>query len=136
MNRLTVFFDPPYWVGVFEESDGMTLRTCRVIFGTEPKDYEILDYILKNYDRLKFSRPIGLEERPVIGKINPKRLQREIRRQLCSHGISSKAQDAIRLEREANKREKQVVSKERKVAEERHRFELRQEKKKQKKKGH
>lgn len=136
MNKLTVFFDPPYWVGVFEECDNATLRTCRVVFGAEPKDYEILDYVLKHYARLKFSRPVQAEVDAPVGRVNPKRMQREIQRQLECKGISTKAQEAIRLERENNKRERQTITKERKLAEESRRYMLRQEKKKQKKRGH
>ena len=54
-GKLTVFFEEPFWVGVFEcVSDGK-LSVCKVTFGAEPKDYEIYDFVLKNYYRLRFS---------------------------------------------------------------------------------
>ena len=58
MNRssvtLTVLFDAPFWVGVFERVDDDKLTVAKVTFGAEPKDYEIYDFILKNFYRLKF----------------------------------------------------------------------------------
>ena len=34
--RLAVYFDEPFWVGVFERMDGDTLSVCKVTFGAEP----------------------------------------------------------------------------------------------------
>lgn len=136
MSQLTVFFDPPYWVGVFEERDGQVLQTCRIVFGPEPKDYEIYAFVLQQYYQLKFSRPIAIEESVSEQRLNPKRMQREIQKQLSQTGVSTKAQEAMRLERDAQKRERQVKSKLERDKEEQLRFKLKQEKKKQKKRGH
>ncbi|MFZ5967265.1 MAG: YjdF family protein [Bacillota bacterium] len=135
MSQLTVYFDDPFWVGVFERIENGFLETCRVVFGAEPKDYEVYDFILNHYDQLKFSRPLAVKEES-SKKINPKRLQRKIKKVLQDQGVSTKAQDAIRLEREANKLERKVKSKEKKDAEKEMKFAMKQEKKKQKKKGH
>ena len=54
--KLTVFFEGPFWVGVFERISGGKLSVCKVTFGAEPKDYEVWDFILKHYEALKFSR--------------------------------------------------------------------------------
>ena len=48
-GRLTVFFEDPFWVGVFERVNSRKLSVCKVTFGAEPKDYEIRDFILKHY---------------------------------------------------------------------------------------
>ena len=40
LTRLTVFFEAPFWVGVFERFEGGTLSVCKVTFGAEPKDYD------------------------------------------------------------------------------------------------
>ena len=34
---LTVFFDDPFWVGVFERIEDGKLFVCKVTFGAEPK---------------------------------------------------------------------------------------------------
>ena len=56
MNRssvtLTVLFDAPFWVGIFERIEDNKLTVAKVIFGAEPKDYEVYDFILKNFYRL------------------------------------------------------------------------------------
>ena len=43
---LTVFFEGPFWVGVFERIEDGRLSVCRVVFGSEPRDYEVLEFIL------------------------------------------------------------------------------------------
>lgn len=47
LTRLTVLFEAPFWVGIFERIEGNTLSVCKVTFGAEPKDYEVLAYVLK-----------------------------------------------------------------------------------------
>ncbi len=36
-GKLTVFFEEPFWIGVFERISGDKLSVSRVVFGTEPK---------------------------------------------------------------------------------------------------
>ena len=40
-GRLTVFFEEPFWIGVFEHISEKKLSVCKVTFVAEPKDYEI-----------------------------------------------------------------------------------------------
>ena len=56
--NLTVYFDEPFWVGVFERLDGDTLSVCKVTFGAEPKDYEVWEFVLKHFSKLHFSPAI------------------------------------------------------------------------------
>ena len=37
-GRLTVFFEEPFWIGVFERISEGKLSVCKVTFGAEPKD--------------------------------------------------------------------------------------------------
>ena len=39
--QLTVFFEDPFWVGVFERTISGRLSVSKVTFGAEPKDYEV-----------------------------------------------------------------------------------------------
>lgn len=48
-GRLTVFFEKPFWIGIFERISEEKLFVGKVTFGAEPKDYEIYDFVLKNY---------------------------------------------------------------------------------------
>ena len=85
-GKLTVFFEEPFWVGVFERVSDGKLSVCKVTFGAEPKDYEIYDFVLKNYYRLRFSPAVatGVKE---AGR-NPKRVQREVRKQVQNTGLN------------------------------------------------
>lgn len=48
-DKLTVYFEEPFWVGVFEKVQGKKLSVSKVTFGTEPKDYEVYEFLLKHY---------------------------------------------------------------------------------------
>lgn len=54
-GKLTVFFDEPFWVGVFERTEAGRLSACKITFGAEPKDYEVQAFILEKYYKLTFS---------------------------------------------------------------------------------
>ena len=42
---LTVFFEGPFWVGVFERVEDGKLSVCRVVFGSEPRNYEVWEFV-------------------------------------------------------------------------------------------
>ena len=132
-GRLTVFFDEPFWVGVFERVSDGKLSVCKVTFGAEPKDYEIYDFILKNYYRLRFSPAVATDVKE-IGR-NPKRVQREVRKQLQNTRIGTKLQQALKLQQEQLKTERRIVSREQREAEKQRQFELKQQKRKEKHRG-
>ena len=60
---LTVYFEDPFWVGVFERIEEGKLSVCKVTFGAEPKDYDVLDFVLHHYYELAFSPAIEIETR-------------------------------------------------------------------------
>lgn len=132
-GRLTVFFEEPFWVGVFERISDGKLSACKVTFGAEPKDYEIFDFILKNYDRLRFSPAVATEVKEA-GR-NPKRMLREVRKQVQDTGLGTKAQQALKLQQEQWKTERKTVSREQREAEKQRQFERKQQKKKEKHRG-
>ena len=132
-GRLTVFFEEPFWVGVFERIEGDRLCVCKVTFGAEPKGYEVLDYVLRHYHELRFSDPLPHEDR--IKADNPKRRQRAAAKQMQSTGVGTRSQQALQAQREMNKRERQVKSREQKLAEAERRFALKQQKKREKHRG-
>ena len=132
-GKLTVFFDNPFWVGVFERVEKNKLSVCRVVFGTEPKDYEVCDFILKNYSNLKFSS--GMKVKIKKENYNPKRSQREARNQIKQVGIGTKSQLALQQQREEMKLERKIKSKQRRELGKERKFELKQEKRKQKHRG-
>ena len=131
---LTVFFEDPFWVGVFERFEDGKLSVCKVTFGTEPKDYEVWDYVLRHYYELAFSPAIEMEIRQAAD--NPKRRSRNARKQLENTGIGTKSQQALQRQREKMKTERRQISREEREAEAQRRFEMKQAKKKEKRRGH
>lgn len=130
---VTVYFEEPFWVGVFERRSEGKLAVCKVTFGSEPKDYEVYDFILKNYYQLRFSPAVAAAVKEV--KVNPKRMQREVHKQVESTGIGTKAQQALKLQQEQMRTERKVISREMREAEKQRQFELKQQKKKEKHRG-
>ena len=133
-SSLTILFEAPFWIGLYERTDNGKYEVCKITFGSEPKDYEVYEFLLKNWHKLKFSPPIQAEV--AMGrKINPKRMQREIQSQLQDKGIGTKAQQALKLQHEQCKLERKTKSREQKDAEKDRQFAIRQEKKKAKHRG-
>lgn len=56
-SSLIIMFENPFWIGLYERVDGGKYEVCKITFGAEPKDYEVYDFILKNWKELKFSPP-------------------------------------------------------------------------------
>jgi hypothetical protein len=112
VSKLTVFFDAPFWVGVYERFTGGQLEVCKITFGTEPKDYEVYQFLLQNWSKLRFSPSLETEMKQTEN-INPKRMQRAIKKQTMPSGIGTKSQQALKLQHEQDKqfRKSTVVSK-------------------------
>ena len=133
-SKLTIYFEEPFWVGVFEELDGDKLSVCRMVFGAEPTDAEIYDFILKHYYHLRFSAPVKAEFKQKAD--NPKRRQRNARKQLENTGIGTKSHQALQKQYEENKAERKIKTREQREAEKQRQFELKQQKRKEKHRGH
>ena len=133
-GKLTVYFEEPFWVGIFERIEDGKLSVAKVTFGAEPKDYEVQEYVQKYYFSLKFSPAVDTVVKDI--KRNPKRMQREAKKQMQEIGIGTKSQWALKLQQEQNKQERKVRSQEKKEAEKLRMFELKQQKKREKHKGH
>ena len=132
-GKLTVFFENPFWVGIFENFENDNLSVCKVTFGSEPKEYEIYDFILKKFYNLRFSNEMKSNFREKAK--NPKRRQREIKKELQSKKFLKKSEEILKLQYEENKKERKVKTKQEKEFEKQRKFLLKQEKKKQKHKG-
>ena len=135
LGSFLVLFEDPFWVGLYERTDEDGYRVCKVTFGALPKDYEVYEFLLRHWCRLQFSPAVkaesGLERRK-----SPKRVQREISAGLQVHGASTKAQQALALQREQTKLERAVKSRVNRETEKERQFAFRLEKKKAKHKGH
>ena len=120
--QLTVFFDGRFWVGVLEHherhqephqdgdavSHATTVRAARHVFGTEPSDVELYDFLL-NYgggliDRAAASAPVpasrlALSPTPARPS-NPKRAARQAAKEAARARPSTAAQVALAAARE------------------------------------
>ncbi|MDO4354982.1 MAG: YjdF family protein [Clostridia bacterium] len=133
-GSFTVFFDDPFWVGVYERREAGRLSVCRVVFGAEPSEREVYEYLLANWARLRFSPPVRQEQRrEAVG--NPKRMQRQIARAMERPAVGTKAQQALQLQREQSKAERKQRSRAQTEREKQRQFELKQQKRKEKHRG-
>lgn len=132
-GTLTVFFEGPFYVGIFECISQGKLSVCKVTFGAEPKDSEVYNFILKNYDKLRFSPTVEAVLKEI--RKNPKRIQREVKKQTRVIGIGTKSQQALKLQQEEIKKERKKISKEKNESEKQRIFELKQQKRKEKHRG-
>ncbi|MFD0870447.1 MULTISPECIES: YjdF family protein [Paenibacillus] len=134
--KMTVYHDGQFWVGIIELHDGGKLKAGRYVFGAEPKDQEILDFV--NSHLLSFCRNLSQEvsaghrERR---RINPKRIARLAAREMNKPGAASAAHQAIQLEYEKRKKEKKVFTREQREKLKEHKREIARQKAKAKHRG-
>lgn len=136
--KATIFFEKRFWVGTFERTDKDGYAVARHIFGAEPTDPEVYEFILNHYLELKFGE---LKEFHLqIKRMNPKRVQREVRKEMEkikeTTRPSTLAQDYMREELERKKKEKKHRSSAEKQARKDEQFAIKQQKKKEKHRGH
>ncbi len=132
---LTVYFDEPFWVGVLTRREGDRLAAARIVFGAEPRDDEVYALLLRDY----FSLRLGGETqapRRLSARMNPKRMQRAVSRMVDARGAGTKAQQALKQAREAEKAERRTLSRQERDAQAQRKFELRQQKRMEKHRGH
>lgn len=114
-SRLTVFFEEPFWVGVFEQETDGVMRAARVVFGAQPTDAEVFEFVLRHADRLRYGPPV--EGRLSRETANPKKRRREAARETGQRGIGTRSQQALQLAREQSRLEKRESSRARRQAE-------------------
>lgn len=134
-SRLTILFDDPFWIGLYEREDDTEYSVCRIVFGAEPRYQEVYAYLLEHWRTLRFSPPRpGTEHLPPPK--SPKRRQREARRMTQAAGIGTKAQQALKLQQEQGKQARLARTRQQREAEEARKFQLRQARRKEKHRGH
>lgn len=134
-SAFTVYFEDPFWVGVYERRENQSLQVCKITFGAEPKDYAVYQYLLSHWMDLKFSPPVSQQEQSLRCK-NPKRLQRSIKKLLSRSGTGTKSQQALNQQREQSARSRRHANAARRQEQRDLAFALRKQKKKQKHSGH
>lgn len=123
-GKLTVYFENPFWIGIFERGEDGKLFASKVTFGAEPKDYEVCEFVCRHYYELKFSPPVTAEVRQIAD--NPKRRQRNAGKAIQGSGVGTKSQQALAAQREEMKIEHRQMSREQREAEKQRQFDLKQ----------
>ncbi|ABS77245.2 YjdF family protein [Coxiella burnetii] len=133
----TVLLENSFWVGIFERKDNEGYAVARQIFGDEPTDAELYEFVTSHFDELRFTEPVKFKL--VIKRKNPKRLKREIRKVMKKTEKLpqlTRAQEVLKLDLEKKKKEKKVLSRSEKEGQLEKKFQLKQAKKKKKQRGH
>lgn len=137
-STLTVLHDGQFWVGICERADADEGRygACRVVFGaTEPTDTELLAFVCTRWASLPFALVDDEAAEPAPAHANPKRRQREARRQVERAGVGTKAQQAMSAAYEERKAERKSDARDAREAEAERQFALKQQKRKAKHRG-
>lgn len=102
-STLTVYHDGQFWVGLAEHVEDGRYGVVRIVFGAEPSNEEILQFVTSKWAKLSFFGDEATEtSKPAK---NPKRRAREAAKALKRPAVSTKAQQALAAQREAMKRE-------------------------------
>ena len=133
-STLTLFHDGQFWVGLVEHIEDGKLGVAKIVFGAEPSDAEVLDFVVNRWENLSF---YGNKEpdKPKVTK-NPKRRMREAAKALSKPAMSTKAQQALSEQRESMKEQSVHRRSLKKQEKKQERFELREAKRKEKHRGH
>lgn len=127
-----VLFVEPFWIGVIERVSDNQLEVCKITFGVEPQDQEVLQWVFTKYPHLTFSPAVNVVTKDK--KRNPKRRQREIQKD-TSPRIGTKSQQALKLLHEESKIVKKEKEKVVKKKREELQFQMKQQKRKEKHRG-
>lgn len=141
--KMTVYFDGAFWAALIEYADVKgQYKAFRYVFGKEPKDEDILAFIYRDlgkwqsrYDHI--NTHVSADSSALSPKkSNPKRMQREMNKAKRKPVTSTKAQMAMQEIHDSLKKERRLQSKEERDAAKAFKYQQKQEKRRQKKKGH
>lgn len=133
-GKCTIYFEDPFYVGIFERIDERGYSVARYVFGAEPGDAELVQFVRNDYRRLQFSSPVPCTK-DLISNMNFKRRQREARRQAEQTDIGTRAQRALQAEYERQKLSRHEINHAEREEAEQQKFLLKQKQKKQKHRG-
>lgn len=134
VGSFTVLFQPPFWVGIAERWGAEGYSAARVVFGPEPTDAQIYQWLEREWHRLNFS-PAAEGERPIPVRKNPKREQREAHAATRARRTGTRVQEALSRQREQEGLARKRAGRSRREQERQAKYLLRQQKKREKKRG-
>ena len=135
--RFTVLFNDPFWIGVLEVEQDQRLYAATHIFGSEPSDQEVYEFVSCDLLILQTRMTVGVPvETNPSRRTNPKRVQREVRQQVARQGLATKAQEAMRLQIELGKQTRQQATREERDAKREHKREMARARARDRHRGH
>lgn len=130
---ILVYFDDPFYAILVERRENGRLSVARQVVGPEPSEIEVLEWVQKEFPHLRYSPAVEDAPRSPMA-MNPKRRQRQAARE--TGGVGTRSQQALQLDRELRAAQRKSDRKERQEEEAERRFQLRQEKRKARHRGH
>jgi hypothetical protein len=139
-SEISIVFDEPFWVAIFERFEYGYYSVAREIIGTsEPSGAEMKSFFESlNTSELRFTEPIKEETHvtPSKGyKYQVRKANKENKSGL-SKNVFTKAQYLLKLQRHETKVANKADERMNTIVEKQAKFELRQHKKKEKQRGH
>lgn len=135
--KLTIYFDGSFWCGLVEVEDDGHYQAIRHVFGPEPKDADVWEFVTKCLPHLlKQTGAVATQKKTAEKKLSPKRMQRLINREKRQPVVSTKAQMAMSEIREQSKAANKSQKRRKKAEYADKRFQQKQAKKHEKHKGH
>jgi hypothetical protein len=115
--NLTIFFNGQFWVGLIERYNEGRLYSSIYTFGEEPKDGTIMHFVNYTVQKIIAGQTESVNKADTqVKKINPKRINKLARLAVNKNPLSTKSQEAIRLQQEKDKSLKKKLSREEKLA--------------------
>lgn len=136
-SSFTVFYDDPFWVGILERTDEKGYWIGRHVFGAEPSNAEIWSFASNDFPAMRIELVYHSDDelrKPPI-KSNRKRAQREAARQQ-RQGLRAYTHQALQDQYKARKEDQLQNIKTLKEKNQERRFLMKQQKKKEKTRGH
>lgn len=146
-STLTVLHDGQFWVGICEHAESGRYGACRIVFGAvEPADTYILALVCHMWEKLPFNYELDAssdalrEAADALEHTNPKRRARKAHKWVAkastAGGVGTKAQQAISAGYEARKVARSQNTRQARAQDVQRKRALKQQKRKQKHKGH
>ncbi|USS92978.1 YjdF family protein [Fructilactobacillus ixorae] len=135
-SQLTIIFDGSFYRGIFEVNSGKNYQVEQIILGSSvPSLPQLCGYLNHHYHQLHFTE-VAQTTVKHPNKINPKRQQRAVQKQLKQKHPVTKAQAVLQTEFEQKKVQRKRNHSQLKREHQQQQFELKQQKRKQKHRGH
>ncbi|WP_105996046.1 DUF2992 family protein [Staphylococcus agnetis] len=134
--KLSIYHDGQFFVGLVEFTESNRSKFIRYVFGQDPNYDEIHWFINNRLLSCIEETNTTIDIKKINKKINRKRLQRQVSREQKQRKWLTKADEAIKVQQELNKKKRKVIDKERRDVLKEKKRRIKKLKAKEKHKGH